>query len=227
MPGLLDILRGTFAPELTGAGLLTDFARNRQDFASQRLQGLLSSEWRPWRWEWPVPDMQAEMTPELEARARAGMASAVGDAFGEGISGGALAGVVRRGDGGLLSASAKPKAIELFTGPVKYLDDADDYVYHVTTAPKAKRILASGFDPGAPKTVKGGFYENYSKDKMFFTDKDGLGFWRDRIEEHLEQAMDNPPDLAIVRVKKADIPDLKLDEVGTKDARAKAYYLEK
>lgn len=94
MAGILDILRGTFAPELSSLGLLADFAKQRQDFASQRLQGLLSTNWNPMTWQWPAPDMQAKMTPELEARARAGMANAVGDVYGEGISGGSLAGIL-------------------------------------------------------------------------------------------------------------------------------------
>jgi hypothetical protein len=86
MAGLLDILRGTFAPEIGAAGLLSDFARQRQDFANQRIQGLLGAEWDPRRWQWPVPDMQAEMTPELEARAKEGFGRAVGEVFGAGVT---------------------------------------------------------------------------------------------------------------------------------------------
>ncbi len=122
----------------------------------------------------------------------------------EGFAGGLDDLIVRYGDGPAMSA---PK-IERYAGEVTYRADPDEYVYHVTTAPKAKRILEKGFDPKAAKTVKGGFYENYSKGKVFFTDKDGLGFWRDRIEEHLEQAMDNPPELTVLRVKKSDLPGL-------------------
>ena len=149
----------------------------------------------------------------------------------EGILGGLDDLIVRYGDGpamsqkgGLLDTGGMK--IEAYDGPVAYRADPDEYVYHVTTAPKAKRILERGFDPKAAKTVKGGFYENYSKGKVFFTDKDGLGFWRDRIEEHLDQAMDNPPALTVLRVRKSDLPNLKPDEVGTKDARAASWFLD-
>ena len=84
MTGLLDYFRqeGLFPGAI---GLLTDFARQRQDFANQRLQGLLDAEWNPMKWQWPAPDMQAEMTPELRERALRGIESGIGDAFGAGV----------------------------------------------------------------------------------------------------------------------------------------------
>ncbi len=38
--------------------------------------------------------------------------------------------------------------------------------------------------------------------------------------------MDNPPELTVLRVKKSDLPGLKADDVGTKDARAGSWYLD-
>jgi len=124
--------------------------------------------------------------------------------------------------GGVLA----PQSTEAYTGTPSFHDQDDDYVYHVTTAPNAGKILKGGFRR-SPSTIKGGGYESYSKGKVFFTEKSGLATWESKIGDHLFHSHDDPPPTAIVRVKKSEVSHLlSEDVVGTKDAGAKAYYVD-
>ena len=124
----------------------------------------------------------------------------------------------------------KPTSAEPYKGAVTYNDSDDDYVYHVTTDSNADRIISSGFSrpAGAKSTVRGGFYENYSKGKVFFTEKSGLAAWKDNISQHLFHSHDDPSPVAVVRVKKSEVAHLlKDDKVGTQDAGGTpSYYID-
>jgi len=120
----------------------------------------------------------------------------------------------------------RPQSTEPHDQEPTYNEADDDHVYHVTTQGNAAGIVSDGFKQSG-STVKGGSYENYSKGKTFFTEKSGLAFWRDRVEDHLFHEHDDPPPVAIVRVKKSEVEHLlKPDEIGTKDAGSKAYYVD-
>lgn len=103
-------------------------------------------------------------------------------------------------------------------------EDPDDYLYHVTSVPNAHGIMTTGFQTNRKPTVTN--YARYSRGKIFFTERDGVPFWIERVEDHLFHEHDNPPDVAILRVPKAELMDhVTRDEVGSRDARASAYYL--
>jgi hypothetical protein len=96
----------------------------------------------------------------------------------------------------------------------KYGEDADDFLYHVTTPEAAARIAKEGFKGGSGRSVWGGAYAGHSKGKVFLTEKNRVGYWRDRIQEGMEQEMDDVPDLVVVRVPRSEVPDIKPDEAA-------------
>jgi len=107
--------------------------------------------------------------------------------------------------------------------------DPDDYLYHVTSEPAAEGILAKGLTPnGGPAIAgRGGAYDAHSKGKAFLTDANGVNFWHGKTEDHLFDLFDDPPDVSILRIPKSKAGDLPVDELGTADARATAYYTKK
>lgn len=101
----------------------------------------------------------------------------------------------------------------------------DDYVYHVTHSKAAPSIKRDGLQPSAGGSLfKHGGYGEYSKGKAFVTDRDGVSFWADRVGQQLEHQFDNPPRLKVLRLPKAEAKGLEIDELGTKDAGAKAFF---
>jgi len=104
------------------------------------------------------------------------------------------------------------------------LDDDDGFLYHVTAAPNAKGIREAGLTPGGRNTF-GGVYEAYSSGKVFLTERSGVSFWKSRVEDQLQHNSDNPPKVVVMRIPK-DLVKVPLapDDIGTKDARARAYY---
>jgi hypothetical protein len=103
--------------------------------------------------------------------------------------------------------------------------DPDGYLYHVTTEKNASAILKTGLAPGKPASMSN--YAEYSKGKAFLTDRDGVSFWRERIEAHARHGSDKEPKLAILRIPREAAGELLADTVGSKDAGAKAFYSEK
>lgn len=114
-----------------------------------------------------------------------------------------------------------------------FLTPDDDCLYHVTLKKYANKIIKNGFKIGNTGndsgTIKGGALENYSKNKLFFTEKSGVSYWIDRIEQHLFHSYDNPPDIAVLKINKTQLNkyQLKNDEVGSTDAQRQAWYIEK
>jgi hypothetical protein len=115
-------------------------------------------------------------------------------------------------------------ATEAFHG----LDKADDYLYHVTSEPNAKKILARGLTPRKGKGMfNGGGYDQYSQGKAFLTDRPGVSFWQDRVDAHLFDQFDDPPPMTVLRIPRSAVPGLMDDAIGTRDARAASYYVTK
>ena len=108
------------------------------------------------------------------------------------------------------------------------IDDDDEHVYHVTTADRAKRILKHGFKVDASRSMSPGFYQQYSRGKVFFADRKGVSFWQARVGEHLQHQSDDfeEPELAVLRVRKDKIDNLKPDELGSRDSYAGSYFTE-
>ena len=64
---------------------------------------------------------------------------------------------------------------------------------------------------------EGGVYAQYSKGKVFLTDVGGVRYWRDRIDEHMEYAGRKTGRLVVLRIPKASVGDLAVDDVGSRD----------
>ena len=106
-------------------------------------------------------------------------------------------------------------------------DNDDQYLYHIS--PVANQIVKTGILKSGKPTMDRGFYREYSKGKIFLTERSAVRFWTDRIEEHLESQYDNPPQITnVVQIPKTILANrIKNDELGTKDAGGRAsYYIE-
>ena len=104
------------------------------------------------------------------------------------------------------------------------LDGDDGYLYHVTSAPAAAGIRERGLTPGAWQTF-GGAYSAHSAGRVFLTERSGVSFWRERVENALHHHHDRPPAVVVLRIPKDKITvELLPDALGSDDARAPAYY---
>lgn len=131
---------------------------------------------------------------------------------------------------GALEQGARGKWVEDVTASAAEFhptDAPDEYLYHVTSKPRVKKITTEGFQPTARKTIQGGAHQQWSKNRVFLTERAGVPFWVERVEQHLFDASDNPPKVAVVRVRRSLVEGLKPDEWGTADAGSPAYYTTK
>ena len=113
---------------------------------------------------------------------------------------------------------------KIWTGTVEQGSEPDDYYYHVTSYPVARRIIREGLDPMASGMFTAGMYPAYSKGKAFVTERNGVEFWKERVAAQLADASDRPAAVAVVRIPKSKAPTLLPDVSGTTDARVDAYY---
>lgn len=107
------------------------------------------------------------------------------------------------------------------------LEQTQEWVYHIAPASNVESIAEEGIVAGRGATFAGGSYRNYSKGWNFFTEADGVQFWFSRVKDHVEYSYD-PDDLAnyfpvLLRMPISSIGGLESDEVGSKDAYAKAH----
>ena len=105
-------------------------------------------------------------------------------------------------------------------------DDPDQFLYHVTSWPRARQIIRQGLLTGQSPTFSN--YGGHSQGRIFFTERGGVPYWTEKVEMHLEYNTDGrPPPAAVLRVRREDVLDLlKPDPIGTKDAGEPAYYIE-
>lgn len=128
------------------------------------------------------------------------------------------------GQSDLKVTQKSPNGIEVVDGDFSKVQ-SDDYVYHVTTADRAAAILKNGFLPDQTPSMDSGFYRDYSKGKVFYSDRGGVGFWKERIEQHLQAQTDGePPNMVVLRVPKKNIANLQKDALGEKDSLAGSYF---
>lgn len=99
----------------------------------------------------------------------------------------------------------------------------DDYLYHIALKRNLGEILKSGLKPNQNATATN--YRNYSKGKVFLTEKGGITFWRHRIENYEIDNYDDPEGVIVLRVKKVNLPLLHPDKLGTEDANVNAYFV--
>lgn len=108
------------------------------------------------------------------------------------------------------------------------LDNVDDYLYHVTSEPRAKKIIEKGLSVRKGKGMfNSGGYDNYSQGKAFLTDRNGVSFWSGRVEDNLFDQFDDPPAVSVLRIRRDAVPGVLPDDIGTRDARAPSYYVTK
>lgn len=97
----------------------------------------------------------------------------------------------------------------------------DDYYYHILPKSRLKLIMTNGLTPNQQPAFSN--YVHNSKNKIFLCEKEGLNFWKERIEQHLFHNGQNEK-LAVVRIRKDLVSNIFSDEVGSNDSRTPSYY---
>ena len=110
------------------------------------------------------------------------------------------------------------------SGQFSNTDQNDEFLYHVTSTDRADAVLSDGLRPNAGGMF-GGAYANHSAGKVFLTERAGVSYWQEKVEQQLFDQMEDPPEVVVLRIPKAAITaQLTPDEAGTQDARAAAFY---
>lgn len=105
-------------------------------------------------------------------------------------------------------------------------NDKDQYLYHVTTKRRLPLIKKNGLSPTAPSQFSN--YTDYSKGKVFFSEKQGVSFWKEKVEEHEHANNDRVSGVVVLRVKRELLEDgIQNDGRGTEDSRSPSYYITK
>lgn len=129
----------------------------------------------------------------------------------------------------LRSVPAAPRsAWKLFRGRTDSLEVPDAFLYHVTSYPAAREILRSGLVPNVGQMF-GESYRGHSRGRVFLADSKGVNFWRARVEDQLHANFDEPPPVAVVRIRRALVLAscaVQDDPAGSADARARSYFVE-
>ena len=104
--------------------------------------------------------------------------------------------------------------------------DADDYYYHVTLALYLSSIKKYGLKIKTPNATVSN-YKDYSKGKIFLCDSGNLNWWIDKIAEHAFHQFDNEyyHNLAIFKILKSNLRNVKLDRIGYDDSLGGSYYI--
>ena len=102
----------------------------------------------------------------------------------------------------------------------------DDFYYHCTLRKYLDNIEIEGLTIGNSPTVSN--YKNYSRGKIFLCDAGSVDWWKDRIEQHAFHSFDDEEfhDVAVLKIKKTDLSDVKIDKVGSEDSRGNSYYVD-
>lgn len=110
---------------------------------------------------------------------------------------------------------------------------AEPLLYHVTYASRLPGIYEEGLRPNAPRAIGASAYDAHARDRVFLTEGDGVFFWHSRAEDFAEHASDNPLEDELVPVVLRVDPkcvdyanELVDDEIGTRDARADAFFIQ-
>ena len=102
--------------------------------------------------------------------------------------------------------------------------ETDEYLYHVTTRRRLPLIRKNGLSPNAPSQFEN--YSGYSKGKVFFCEKRGISFWKQRVEEHEDANQDKASRIVLLRVRRGLVGDGVADD-GPRPAgaRSASYYV--
>jgi hypothetical protein len=95
------------------------------------------------------------------------------------------------------------------------------YLFHVTVAASLPSIAASGLRSGGGEGL-GQQYRGHTDRGVFFTEREGVGFWMSRTEQWAEHRSDDPFGEELVPVVLRTLADFEVerDDPGTRDAAA-------
>ena len=96
----------------------------------------------------------------------------------------------------------------------------DGFYYHVLPKNRLRIVMREGLIPGKSPVFTN--YTNHSQGRIFLCEKEGVDFWKQRVEEHLFHNGQNQK-VSVVRIPKTIVSVLP-DEVGTQDSRTPSYY---
>lgn len=100
--------------------------------------------------------------------------------------------------------------------------ETDEYYYHITPKYNLKNIMKNGLLPDRKSTFSN--YTNNSKGKIFLCEKNGIEYWKERVENHIFHNTGNNSGVAVIKIKKTSVPKIMPDITGTSDSRSPAYY---
>lgn len=105
-------------------------------------------------------------------------------------------------------------------------EEDDEYLYHVTKHSAAREIIKNGLVPNSSRMF-GDAYAGHSANRVFLTERSGVSFWKEKVEQWSETYDWRAPAISVLRIPKAKISaKLQPDAPGSADARAPAYYAE-
>ena len=99
---------------------------------------------------------------------------------------------------------------------------ADDFYYHITDTARVPQIMENGLRPGSDPMFSN--YTHHSTNRLFLTEKGGINFWKERVEQHAFNNTGDEIKVAVLRMPKAAIEEVEQDEVGSMDAKYPSYY---
>jgi hypothetical protein len=138
-----------------------------------------------------------------------------------------IAGVV--GDAARAAKSAKRSANAWEIVPQEEIGkvfdrlDPDEYLYHATSAPNARKIVSEGLQPNKKRLIGSSAYDGHSKGSVFLSDAPDASFWHGRAEDHLFDQFDNPPDAVLLRIKRELVSGIEPDEVALREGRRHSF----
>ncbi len=106
----------------------------------------------------------------------------------------------------------------------KHAAGRDEYLYHVTTRRRLPLIKKNGLSPSAVPQFSN--YVAHSQGKVFFCEKAGVNFWKQRVEQHESHNHDRPSRVIVLRVKRSLLEDkIQNDGIGSDDSGSESYYI--
>ncbi len=98
----------------------------------------------------------------------------------------------------------------------------DDYYYHVLPTSRLQSVMKQGLKPNQSAVFSN--YKNNSRGKVFLCEKEGIPFWKMRIEEHMFHNSDDEDTTSVIKIRK-DLVQVQPDQVGTSDSGSPCYYI--
>ncbi len=97
----------------------------------------------------------------------------------------------------------------------------DDFYYHVLPSNRLKKVLSQGITPNSSPVFSN--YTNHSVGRIFLSEREGVHFWKERVELHLFHNGENEK-VSVIRVRKSLIKNIEDDKLGTRDSNTPSYY---